>query len=347
VSAGIHIGLGGLCCPVGLELEPACAAIRAGIDRLDVLPWRDDAGLPIVGAAVPGLEGVPLVERMLHMLASVIAQAAARERRKRIERCLVAWPDRREAALALEGRALAAELARRSGVEIAELVRIVGDETSAVRALGQARDGLQDSAVEGVLVCAVDSLLDPRTLATLAEHARLRTLDESDGIAPGEAAAAVWVGRRPAVSGAHVLGIGFAHESATVLDDRPLLGLGMSAAIREALGGLALDQVDYLISDLGGEHYHFLELSLANSRAQADTRDVWHPAEFIGSVGVAAAPLSWIIAGRASAQGWSRGPKVLCTTSAERGERAAVLLDAPMGEADASLATRPRGDFAI
>lgn len=350
MSGPLHLALGGLCCPVGFTLESSCAAIRAGIDRLDELPWRDDEGNPVIGAALPGLDGTPLVERMLHMLANVITQSGQRFERARIDRCVVVWPERREARLELDDRALAAELSRRCGIEIVALHRIVGDETTAVHALIQARDQLQaQPQLDACLVCAVDSLIDIRTIAALAARSRLRTLDESDGIAPGEAAAAVWVSQRALDRGGpRVLGIGLAREPATLLDDRPLLGLGMTAAIRGALADLPLDRVDYLISDLGGEHYHFLELSLATLRSKADSRDIWHPAEFIGSVGVAAAPVAWILAARAGARRWSPGAMVLCTSSADQGERAAVLLDTPAApEPDPAIATRMRRDFAI
>lgn len=349
MSESLHIAIGGLCCPVGLTIETSCAAIRAGIDRLDELPWRDDEGRPVIGAALPGLEDTPLVERMLHMLASVITESGQRWQRTRIEQCIVVWPDRREAGLELDDRALASELSRRSGIELVALHRMVGNQTTAVHALIHARQQLQaQPQLDACLVCAVDSLIDIRTIAALAARARLRTLDESDGIAPGEAAAAVWVGQRVATRGGpRVLGIGLAREPATILDDRPLLGDGMTTAIRDTLSGLPLEQVDYLLSDLGGEHYHFLELSLANVRMKADTRDIWHPAEFIGSTGVAAAPIAWILAEQAGAQQWSPGSKVLCTSSAEQGERAAVLLDTPTAGPSPTHATRMRRDFAI
>lgn len=328
---GPYISAGGLCTGVGVGVEASCAAIRAGLSGLDECPWLDDAGRPIVGVALRGFERARLGDRLLAMLAGVIEEAATRWQQRIIPCCVVAWPSAADHAVPSETE-LELELESRLGIEIGTLRLVLGDELASVRALSLAWQQLNAESLQACLVCGVDSWFDTVRLATLASQQRLRTLDESDGIAPGEAAASVWVTPRPAyVDAPRVLGIGVGSEAGTLLDDRPLVGLGMTQAIRGALAHARLEfsQIDFVLSDLGGETYHFTELSLATARLQVTPRDLWHPAEFVGSVGVAAGPLAWIVAEQAARGGWAPGRLVACTSSGLGSERGALLLSLP------------------
>jgi len=78
-----------------------------------------------------------------------------------------------------------------------------------------------------------------------------------------------------------------------VINDDPLLGVGMAAAEKNALdeAGIAMHQVSFRMSDVGGESYAFEELALEQSRLMLQTRkcqDLWCPAGFIGDCGAAA-----------------------------------------------------------
>src|SRR5207237_7968617 len=116
-----------------------------------------------------------------------------------------------------------------------------------------------------------DSYVDGRALRWLEEHWRLKTDDNSDGVIPGEAAAAVFLqphAPAPAAALAEVVGLGFAQEKAHVLSEDPLLGLGLAAAARQALAeaGLRLHEIDFRLSDVTGESYGFKEQSLVLAR---------------------------------------------------------------------------------
>ena len=59
--------------------------------------------------------------------------------------------------------------------------------------------------------------------------------DYSNGVIPGEAAAAVYVNRAPfsmASPQIQLAGLGFGHEKATVSSEEPLLGVGLTGAAR-------------------------------------------------------------------------------------------------------------------
>lgn len=348
MSAELYLAGAGLVTPVGFGIEANCAAIRGGLDRLDELPWHDDDGLPIIGAAVTGLDEAPVSERLLALLAAVVEESARRWQVEQLERLVIAWPGDAPGPYAGEAELLA-QLVQRSGVAIGALERVLGDESAGPAALERAAAHL-GAGVERCLVCGVDSFLGPRRLASLARTARLRSLDESDGIAPAEAAAALWVARRPLYGGGpRVLGFGVGHEPASPVNDVPLRAQGMRDAVASALAqaGLALDQVDYVLSDLGGEAFHFREHALSNQRLHADHPELWHLSEFLGSHGAASGPVAWVVSEHASHQGWAPGRRVLVTASSLDGQRAALLLEHPASAQASAPAERPAGSFAL
>ena len=134
---------------------------------------------------------------------------------------------------------------------------------------------------------------------------------------------------RPAPT--QVVGIGFGREPATILNDEPLLGTGLAAAVREALGsaGFTFQDVDFRIADSTGEAFGFREQTLLLARLLRQPRPampLWHPAEFIGSVGAASGVVHVALAVEALRLGFAPGVRgVVCSTD-DFGERSAVAL---------------------
>jgi 3-oxoacyl-[acyl-carrier-protein] synthase-1 len=156
----------------------------------------------------------------------------------------------------------------------------------------------------------------------------------SNGFCVGEAGSAVLV--TPAEDSAEkqlqVLGVGIAREKATVESKEPLRAEGLTAAIRDAFreSGLTIEDIQYRITDLNGEHYKFKEMTLAMMRFERKPKpklfDLWHPTEYIGDVGAAIGPIVLGVAWHASRKGYGVGPAVLCTFGNDDGERAAVVV---------------------
>ena len=72
----VHVRAMGMACPVGLRWAPACAAIRAGINRKRQLIYRDNDGEPIVGSHLGLLDPSWAGERRWRwLLRSAIAEA--------------------------------------------------------------------------------------------------------------------------------------------------------------------------------------------------------------------------------------------------------------------------------
>ena len=114
---------------------------------------------------------------------------------------------------------------------------------------------------------------------------------------------------------------------------------GMIDAIGQALGQarLPLDDLQYRISDLNGEHYRFKEMVLAMLRYERKPKpklfDLWHPIEYLGDVGAAIAPIVFGVALDAGRKRYGIGPRALCTFGNDDGERAAIVLEFPGGAA--------------
>jgi 3-oxoacyl-[acyl-carrier-protein] synthase-1 len=182
-------------------------------------------------------------------------------------------------------------------------------------------------------VCAADSFVNGPTLGWLGRHLRLKTEENSDGVIPGEAGAAVLLtpepGGGPAV---RVRGLGFSEEKAHVLTEEPLVGRGMAAAAKQALAevGVGMPEIDFLVSDVAGEQYAFKELALVQQRLMRQRREemsLWHPAQSAGDTGAAAGVLGLAVVREAFAKGYAPGPRVMVFAGSAGGARAVAVVE--------------------
>lgn len=331
----------GLACAVGLKAAAACAALRAGVAGLSDTAFLDSAGQPIVGGLVPDLPGRAAPERLAGLLSHAVADclAAAQPRPSEPLPLLLglAEPDRPGGG-AEQAAALYAHVSQTAGVQFDQkLSRAMPlGHVSGLALLGKARDMLAQKQASACLVAAVDSFWDPATLAWLERHDRLKTPANPDGVIPGEAAAAILVTAAPpaGLPAVQAVGFGYAKETANVLGDEPLLGLGLAEAARAALAqaGLQLHQIAFRLSDVTGEGYGFKEQALALSRLLRQPTDrlaLWHAADRLGDTGAAAGLCHAIMAMHAWKHGYAPGATAACYASAVAGERAVAILQGP------------------
>lgn len=326
----------GLACPVGLTPESAAAAMRAGIDGFGELAYLDDEGEPIVGAMVPELTPElcgrsRLVALLGHGLAGIQERVPPS---LALEELPLLFCTREPVRPGAAVNGVLAEVEAQLGLAFRrdESGHLARGSVAAFEALDHARRLFAAGKAEACLIVAADTLIDARSLRWLAHADRLRRPVQPDGVAPGEAAGVLLVTVSPFMpSRVGVQGLGFARETATVLNEEPLLGRGMAAAVRQALAeaGHAMHEIDLRLSDVAGESYAFEELALAQSRLMRQTREaqvLWHPAAFMGDVGAAAAivQLAWIE--QAFARGYTPGWLALCHGSAASGSRAAAVV---------------------
>ena len=337
-SSPMHASCLSLVSAVGLTPESACAAMRAGLVRIGETSFKDNRADPIVGAVVPGLG--PRVrgrQRIVELLCCVLAglpQRLPSGLRPGSVPLLFCTREVDCPGADLGGVLAEAEARLNLGLRVADASEFADGTVAAFKAMAHARRLFTRGAAQAALIVAVDSLMDTRTLHWLDEHKRLKKDENPDGVIPGEAACVTLVTSCPLFSAAPcVAGLGFGHETATVLNEEPLLGKGMAGAVRDALAeaGLRMHEVAFRLSDVAGESYGFEELALAqirNTTIPRSSQSLLHPASSIGDCGAANGLLQLAWAEQAMRRRYARGPVALAHASAHTGSRAAaVLLD--------------------
>jgi 3-oxoacyl-[acyl-carrier-protein] synthase-1 len=337
----MYLGAAGMVCSVGLSASTGCAAMRAGINKFDELPYWDARGLPVIGAAVPGLSldlqfGPRLVEMLTMALRDCLSGTAGTPLQK-----VPLFVGLAERGRPGGGAWLTDTIIRRVEANLGmkfhpDLSRVISTgHTAGFECLRIAREVLEKSAVPGCLVCAVDSYINASSLYWLDQHWRLKREGHTDGVIPGEAAAAIYVQREVPTkmeARVEVVGLGFALEKAAVLTDEPLLAHGLAEAGQQALkeAGLGFHELDFRISDVTGENYGFREHALMEGRlarvVRKEHQPLWHAADSIGDTGAAAGVVQLARAKAAWTKGYAPGARAACFTSAVPGDRAVALL---------------------
>lgn len=333
----LYISGVGMACPVGLMTRTACAAIRAGIDRRQELPYVDDRGEPIIGSVLTRLPyQLSATQRWTQLLAYALRDLAGEHRRGLLTRLPILIAVSNEPGVEPpDRRTVAHELGEAIGLQLdPRLLDFVPEGScGAHRALALARSWLLQGHQPACVVAAADSLIDARRLLMLDQQHRLLTEDNADGITPGEAAACVLVQAAPQDVRALIRGLGFAREPALPTNDLPMCAQGATAAIRMALeeAGLSMDDMDMRLSDASGEGYAFKELAMVTTRLLRQ-RKVEFPAclvaDQLGDVGAAAGLVGVVTAVEAFARGYAPGRRAVGLATNHDGGRAAIILDA-------------------
>src|SRR5262245_18939864 len=198
----LHILSVGMTCPVGLRWPAACAAIRAGISRRQMLTYVDNEGEPIVDSQLFGLDPMWtagqrrsfLLDRALRDLATDVGAQSL------IDLPLVVALDARRTSATMSPAAVAAELSPIAGLPLraADIDLVTGGAYAGLLAISMARDRLRAGRAEACIVAAADSMIGARALLELEEQSRLLTERNSDGVTPSEGAVAMLLSGRPA-----------------------------------------------------------------------------------------------------------------------------------------------------
>ena len=295
-------------------------------------------GEPYLGARIEGLDPLGGIARYVEMAAAVIEETLGGERKALPTLPLICCLPRPED---LPAEDFHEEFNQRllARLEITSLARdsvfyYLG-RSAAADAFYTARECLE-AGHPSVLVVAADTLLSARRIAGYGHgSAQPRLLDGGmpDGFIPGEAAVALRLGKTDA-DGTQtcITGLGFGEEEATVDSDLPLLGEGLTQAVREAAkrAGVRVSDTDFRLSSANGEGYFFEETALVASRTLEEKRDIWplwQPADHIGEVGAAAGPAMVVMAHYAFAKGYAPGPRALCQLSGDDSRRSAFIME--------------------
>jgi len=338
-GVSVYLVSTGMVCSVGLSASAACAALRAGISGLEELPYRSKTGEPVVGAAIPSLNlDLPCATRLVEMLVLSLKDCIDKQSKYPWHNVplLVGLAKHDRPGSGRLRDDLIAHVQQKLGQKFhPQLSSVIATgHTAAFEGLRAARKLLQNPDLPGCLLCGVDSYINGSSIWWLQRDGRLKTDDNSNGVIPGEAAAAVYLQRNPVPKPealSQVIGLGFATEEATVLSDEPLLGIGLTAAARQALieANLEMHEIDFRLSDVTGESYGFKEQALGLARLMRVHRDelpIWHVAESIGDCGAAAGVCQLVYARESFLKHYAPGDYAACYTSAVPGARAVAVL---------------------
>jgi 3-oxoacyl-[acyl-carrier-protein] synthase I len=337
----IYLSDAGLVCSVGLNASAACAAMRAGVSNLTELPYWDSNNLPVVGATIPSLNlDLQFGPRLVEMLARALSDCLSGSSEWPLEKVPLlvglAEPGRPGAGGQLV-KCIIEQVQEKLKVKFHPSLSqaIPMGHTAGFQGLRIARELLQTSDIPGCLVCGVDSYINASSLFWLDKNWRLKRINHTDGIIPGEAAAVIYVQRQVSSkteARVEVVGLGFAHEKATIFSEEPLLALGLANAGRQALAeaGFGFHQLDFRLSDVTGENYGFREHALMEGRlarvVRKEPQPLWHAADSIGDTGAAAGVVQLVRATEAWAKRYAPGTRAACFASALSEDRAVALL---------------------
>jgi 3-oxoacyl-[acyl-carrier-protein] synthase-1 len=337
VSAPVAILGCGMMTGVGLTAEASCAAIRARIDNFQETRFIARGGEWIIGSEVPLEEpwrGIPKLARLLAGPLRECLDLVPDVPPESIPVLLCVAEEARPGRLERLGNPLFFQACELLGVRFHERSRVIGQgRVGGAVGLHHASRMIHEEDFTHVIVAGVDSYLVAGTLRAYDERERLLTPDKSNGFIPGEAGAALLVGRPEAGKGIACLGMGFATERATIESEEPLRADGLTKAISQALAAasLTMGDLDYRITDIGGEQYQFKEAALALSRllrVRKEEFDIWHPADCIGEVGAASLPCMLGVVLYAAQKGYAPGPRPLAHLGNDDGKRVALALAA-------------------
>jgi len=338
----IFLGATGMVSAVGLNAPASCAAIRAGIAGFTELPYKDKQRRPVIGATVPHVDlKSTRVERLVEMLGMATRECLEQQTRLPPVRGIPLLVGLAEAGRPAGGAPLAETIVGRVEAHIGMQFHrrlsgaITTGHTAGFELLERVRQLMMSEDIPGCVVAAVDSYINGTSLMWLEQQWRLKREGHSNGVIPGEAAAAVYIDRQTpgdGSAGIRLLGLGFAREAATIMSEEPLLGVGLTAAARSALAesNLKLHDMDFRLSDATGESYGFKELAQVVARLHRVWKEEvphWHCADSIGDTGAAAGICQLVLGADAFRRGYAFGDRAICFTSGVADRRAVAVIE--------------------
>jgi len=343
MSEALILNSVGMMSPLGLNAASGCAAIRARLSRFEEIPFHDFRGHPIVASVAPeGATNQQGYKRLVRLLAGALRECTA----NRIER--LARPD--VPLLVVIGESERPDYPDRFSERLRdELQTILNVSLSApflvfyegkagvFRALDKARQLLQDRSTSACVVAAADSFINAKALDWLERHDKLKTEAQSDGVIPGEAAAALWVSRESTSDTAllEIIGLGFGEEE-TARTGEPNVAIGLTHALRDALkdAQLSCADVDFRVGGMTGEREEFMEASTAIARIQRVHKEhfeLWVPAEMLGHVGAALGACMIVVTAMAMNRKYGPGRTAILFAGSYSPHRAACVVRAAKG----------------
>jgi len=324
---------------VGSTLRETSVALRAGLAPFaEHAFFVDRDGNPVILAQDEELGPQPSVcERMCELLRSAVREvlSSAGTLQSRTVQVFIGLPASRP-GVRDDCRSRVCEIVHRevgTAFDITRVDVVEQGHASGLAALHEGAAAMRSCGDDLLLICGVDSYVDPDAIDWLEMNDQLHCERNPWGFVPGEAAAAVMLARAAdaarfgACPMASVEGTAVARERALIKTSDVCVGRGLTEAIQGAVSSLHPSaRIATLMCDMNGEPYRADELGYARVRMAhlfVDPSFVT-PVECCGDVGAASGALFAALAtmsGVASGEGHT-----LLSTSGEDGLRAAVVM---------------------
>lgn len=330
----------------GLTAPQTCAAIRAGVTGFSMETLSDPFG------AEQTVARIPANWRLKRDAGQWLVNLAARAIREAVQDAAQtgAFPTERTALFITPPESHRGHPAYQHVAPQALLEAILaacemqfhlssraidGGAAAGLGLLAQASALLAQGTVDQVILAGVDSLVNPTDLSRLATANRLAGGGNSQGLIPGEAAAAVVLSPRapgtPRPTCA-ILAVASAREENSVLSEGFSQGRAMLTALQEASRTGEVDGepfVDFVISNSNGERYAAWESMITRARFYRSRRErtpAAMPAMSAGETGSAAAALALVVARDAFAHGYAPGRVAMAEIASDDGLRSAAMV---------------------
>jgi len=334
---------------LGESAAETALLLRAGLNNVAPSMFVDAAGERVLFCAAPALPpNLPAADRLVALAAHALTGlllALAREPAPARDRfapvLLMALPERfaasaSSAELNDAGRSFLSGLRSAlpqewagADIEVFPFGRAAG-----ALALGRALGSLSDDRL--VIWGGVDTFHDWPVLQALEAADRLVTLENIDGVRPGEAAAFAVVTGASNDGDVGLLALGLGREPLPVGSEQASMATGLTQALETAVAPLraAGQRTNGWWLDLSHEAYDTQALQNVIARfgdVLGLKTDLQMPLKELGDVGAAAMPLLAVL----NAEAWRLGHAVdgsaVVTGCSDSGARGALLMVAPEG----------------
>ena len=358
---GLAITSIGMMTSVGRDAVTACASIRAGLTRPDEVEYfeavdaEEQTVEPALGHPIRGYtDGFFLMARWLRMAEGCLQDMHTTGRLPEADDAAF-WQHTGLMAVLPPGQterfgtqddepqllreAFLPRLRAVAEFPFRESEAVTVAHAGTAFAVRQAAQYIAEGRLQRMVILAVDSYLDPLTLAWLSEQNRMKSATNPAGLSPGEAAACVLVEsenscrQRGAQPLARITGMATGREEHHWGHEEINAGVGLAQAWAEAFqqGGAATPFAGEVITDLNGETWRAYELGCAQMRLQevlGPAPDVNYlcPAVSLGDTGAASGAVGLCLAVHAFQRGYARGTHAFVLSSSDAGHVGSICL---------------------
>ncbi len=339
----LQIAAVGLLTPLGNKPEFVLTAIKAGVSAYGASAYSNRVGKPMTTAQVPEEAMAPLTSELAGSKLASRALRLLRLALPPLQEVMKSYAGAQSIPMFLAGPEILPNMAQPVSSDLIHY--LLQDESLPIsrakcRYFASGRSGLLEAIdlafqcfaqtnENYILVGAVDSYIDPATLAQLDREERIAAESIRDSFVPGEGAGFILL-CRPGLLESFTLSLyrpALSFEPGHKYSSAPLLGQGLDMAFKQALSFASGERIDDIYSTMNGETWFAKEFGVALMRSSTFFNPGGkhhHPIDALGDMGSATAVVLLAMAMDNLIKNNSGASLVYA--SADTGNRAAVVL---------------------